>query len=76
MVTTKAFIILEEIESTGGAIDMNAILNAATEASTTSANSIMNYALLFIFLCWIYAIIEAYILGNRIDRELRESEDA
>ncbi len=69
----QAFIILENVESAGGALDMNALLNAAAEASTSPANSAMNYALSFIFLCWLYSIIDAFLLGRRRDREMRES---
>lgn len=70
----QAFIILENIEAAGGAIDMNALLNAASVASTSPANSTMNYALSFILLCWLYSIIDAYLLGRRRDREISESE--
>ena len=69
----QAFIILENVESAGGALDMNALLNAAAEASTSPANSAMNYALSFIFICWLYSIIDAYLLGRRRDREISES---
>jgi predicted acyltransferase len=69
----QAFIILENIESAGGVLDMNAILNAAAVASTSPANSTMNYALSFIFICWLYSIVDAYLLGRRIDREMGES---
>ncbi len=63
----QAFIILEKIEAGGGAYDMNAILNAASEASTSSASNIMNLTLLFILLCWVGGTVDAFIQGRKKD---------
>ena len=63
----RAFAILEEIASEGGAMDMSTILSAATEASTSSDSLIFTVALLFLIVCWIAGVIDAYRIGRKID---------
>jgi TM2 domain-containing membrane protein YozV len=65
----KAFTILEKIESKGGAIDMNTISNAATQASTTSDSLIFSFALLLIIFCWIIGVVDAFRIGKKKDIE-------
>jgi len=67
----KAFIILEKIELDGGAINMNAMSKAATQATTSSDSLTYNFLLLFIILCWIIGIVDAYRIGRKIDIESR-----
>ncbi len=61
--------ILEKIESQGGAIDMTAILNAATQASTASGSLIFYFALFLIIFCWIFGVVDAYRIGKKKDLE-------
>jgi hypothetical protein len=65
----KAFTILEKIESKGGTIDMNAISNAATQASTTPDSLIFSFALLLIIFCWIIGVVDAFRIGKKKDKE-------
>mgnify|MGYP004231119247 CR=1 FL=1 len=65
-----AFAILEKIELEGGAIDMSAISNAVTQAST-SENLMFNLALLLIMFCWIIGTVDAYRIGRKKDIEQR-----
>lgn len=64
-----AFSIIEKIDSGGGVIDLNTILNAATQASATSNSLIYNLSLLFIVCCWVFGIIDAYRIGKTIDEK-------
>lgn len=66
----QAVTILEKIESEGGAIDMNAISKAATQASTTSDSLIFYLALLLIIFCWIFSVVDAYRIGKKKDSDL------
>lgn len=63
----QAVAIIEKIQSEGGAIDMNTISTAATQASTASANLIINLLLLLIMVCWIIGVVDAYIIGRKKD---------
>lgn len=65
----EALTILEKIESEGGAINMSAISNAATQASAIPNSFIFNLALLLITFCWIFGIIDAYRIGKKKDSE-------
>jgi len=67
----NALAILEKLEREGGAIDMTAITNAATQASTGSGNLIINLLLLLVFVSWIIGVVDAYRIGRKIDLELR-----
>ena len=65
----QALAILEKIESEGGAISMNTISDAATQAYTTSGSLTINLALLLVILCWIIGVVDAYIIGKKKDIE-------
>lgn len=65
----RAFAILKQIELAGGAIDMDAILNAATQSSTTSDSLVFNYVSLLIIVCWIFGVVDAYRIGKKRDLE-------
>ena len=66
----QAVTILEKIEAQGGAIDMNTISKAATQASTTSDSLTFYLALLLIILCWIFSVVDAYRIGKKKDNGL------
>ncbi|MBL7207645.1 MAG: hypothetical protein ISS67_03880, partial [Desulfobacterales bacterium] len=66
----QAVTIPEKIKSGGGAIDMNAVSKAATQASTTSDSLIFNLVLLLIIFCWIFSIVDAYRIGKKKDTGL------
>jgi cbb3-type cytochrome oxidase subunit 3 len=65
----KAFIILEKIKSEGVMIDMDMILDAASQASTNSDSLIFSFAVLLITFCWIIGIVDAYKIGKKKDLE-------
>jgi beta-lactamase regulating signal transducer with metallopeptidase domain len=72
----QALAIVEKIQSEGGAIDMNTISKAATQASTTSESLTFNLVLLLIIVCWIIGIVDAYRLGRKKDIEERSASQA
>ncbi len=69
----QTFTILEKIELEGQAINMSAILNATTQASTTSDSLLYNFLLFLIILCWIIGILDAYRIGKKRDVEAQSS---
>ena len=74
----QALAILEKIELQGGALDMGTISNAAIEASTTSESLVLKLLFLWVIVCWIIGIVDAFRIGRRKDMEdaltSRESE--
>jgi hypothetical protein len=75
-VVQQAFLILEKIESGGQAINMSSILNATTQASTTSDNLLYNFVLSLIIFCWIIGIVDAYRIGKKRDLEVQSTSQA
>lgn len=65
----KAFTIFRIIESGGGAVDMNTISNAVTQASKTSGSFIFNFAWILMTFCWIFGIVDAFRIGKKKDIE-------
>jgi hypothetical protein len=63
----QALAILDQIKSEGGVISMSTISKAANQASTTSDSRMINLVLVFIVLCWIIGIVDAYRIGKRGD---------
>jgi len=72
----KAFTIVEKITS-GGAVDMSRISEAATQGATTSESLIGKLAFFLIIVFWNIGVIDAYRIGKKKDIELRlASRDA
>ncbi len=71
-----ALAILEKIELEGWAISMSTISNAATLASTNSGSLTFNLLLLFIIVCWIIGVVDAYRIGRKKDIEQRSPSQA
>lgn len=65
----QAFAILKQIESAGGVIDIDTILNAAAQSSTASDSLVVNYVSLLIIVCWIFGMVDAYRIGKKKDLE-------
>jgi hypothetical protein len=63
----QALIILEEIESASGIIDMDRILDAVTQASNSSDSLIYNSMLPLLILCWIIWIVDGCRIGKEMD---------
>lgn len=65
----KALVILDKIKTADGGIDINEITKAATDATSASESIMSNLAFLLLVVCWIFAIVDAYIAGKKKDRE-------
>jgi hypothetical protein len=64
-----ALSILEKIGSKGEMVDIRAISNAATQASTSSDSLIVNFFMVLVILCWIIGVVDAYRIGKEKDLE-------
>ena len=67
----KAIVILEKVASEGGAVDIESVSHAASQATTTTDHLLFNIALLLIFVCWLVSVVDAYTTGRKIDTEER-----
>lgn len=66
-----AYAILENTIAQGGEIDMQAISNAAAQASTASESLLFKLLLSLMIFCWIIGVVDAYRIGKRKDIEKR-----
>ena len=66
-VARQALTILEKIETEGGAVDLVAVVNSAHASSYD--DTLIKWASLALLACWILSIIDAYLLGGKMDRE-------
>jgi TM2 domain-containing membrane protein YozV len=71
----KAFTIVEKITS-GGAVDMSRITEAATQGATTSESLIGKLAFFVIIVFWNIGVIDAYRIGKKKDIEQRLASEA
>ncbi len=62
-----ALSIFEKMELEGSAIDMQEIAEAATRASATFDSRLFNFCLLLIVVCWIGSVVDAYLIGKKMD---------
>ena len=65
----QAFSILKQIELAGGTINVDAILNVATQSSKNSDSLLFNSILLLIIVSWILGVVDAYRIGKKRDLE-------
>jgi hypothetical protein len=61
----QALSILEQIETSGGAVDLVAIMGSASHSSAFS-DGLMSASTLLV-VCWVVGIVDAYLAGNRKD---------
>ncbi len=62
-----ALAVFEKMELEGGATDIQAIAQAATRASVTSDSRLFNFCLLLIVACWLFSVVDAYVIGKKMD---------
>jgi hypothetical protein len=65
----QASTILEKIEAEGGAISMDTITNAATQAVAPSQSFTFKLLLLLLILCWVIGVVDGYRVGKKRDIE-------
>ncbi len=57
--------ILNKINIQGGALDVEAIINATTQATNSTDNSMFNLYLAVIAICWIMSIVDVLLVGKK-----------
>jgi hypothetical protein len=62
-----AYSIIEKMELESRGMDMQAITDAATQAAAASDNRTFNYCLVLIIVTWLFSIVDAYIIGKKMD---------
>lgn len=67
--TQLAYATLEKMELQGGAVDMGAISKAAAQASAGAGSLSFNLLSWLILAFWIIGIVDAYIIGRKMDIE-------
>jgi len=60
----KALDILEKIKSSGIPPNVTEIFELISVQSSDSETGLMNIILILLFICWVYGIASAYLLGN------------
>lgn len=63
----SAQIVIEKIQTDGGALDINHILTLVENASQPADNNLVLIASYSITICWLVALVDAYRLGKKID---------
>jgi hypothetical protein len=63
----QASVILDQVMSSGGDIDLAAITDAAMQVSGKTGSSVYGIALLAILVAWIVSVVDAYLTGRRMD---------
>lgn len=63
----QAFTTLDKVQAGLVAPDISVLANAAI--LDTASDPVINIATLFLVLCWIIGIVDAYVLGRRKDRD-------
>ncbi len=66
-VTQRSLTILDKIDLKSGIIDMDTILNAVNQADASSNNILYKFASLLILSCWIFGIVDAFMIGKKRD---------
>ena len=67
----QAIVVPEKVASEGGAVDIESISHAASQATTNADHLLYNLALLLILVCWLVGMVDAYTTGKKIDRGKR-----
>ena len=63
----QALRILDRIVVEGGAIDMGTVSDIAVRSAAPSSSLMINLCLLLMTGCWIFGIVDAYLLGKKKD---------
>lgn len=67
----QALAVLEKVASEGGAVDMESISHAASQATTAGDHLLSRLTLLLMLVCWLVGVVDAYATGRKIDLEGR-----
>jgi hypothetical protein len=65
----RASTIIEKLGANSQMMDLEEISRLAAESSQFSSNIFLNSVLIFIFICWVYAMVDAYRCGSKKDHD-------
>lgn len=63
----QASVVLDQLLTNGGPIDMGHVTALATQASNQSGGGASTLAILGLAACWVAGIIDSYRLGKKLD---------
>lgn len=66
--TQQAYVVLDQLQTAGSALDMAILWDAADQASRNIDSGIVQGALIALMLVWIAGMIDAYRIGRLKDR--------
>lgn len=66
----QAAVVLEQLQSEGGAVDAARISDLAAQASSSPGSSLATIASVVLLGCWLVGMIDAYRLGKALDAHL------
>jgi hypothetical protein len=66
----EAYMILGQLQTQGGNIDINAITSSITDQAAANSGGLSdNIAWILITACWVFGIVDAYIIGKGMDNK-------
>ena len=65
-----AMAVVEKIQAEGGALDAETVSMAAARSVNASASFTLQLFLLVILACWLYGVIDAFMLGRKRDMKI------
>ncbi len=68
-IVQRALAVLEQVQTEGGAIDMEKLSAVTAQSSTPSGSLLYDTALGVVAFCWAFAIVDAYNRGKQKDAE-------
>jgi len=68
MVTLRTLAVFEQIQDQLNHVDMATISNRALASSAEYSSLYSTPLLLFLVCCWFFSVIDAYMIGKRMDR--------
>lgn len=73
--TKRAQAILDEIQAQGGAVDINLIVELASQSAQNANGSMTDIATWALVTSWIIGMIDAYRSGKAIDNDINNNSD-
>lgn len=64
----QALAMVEKAEAEGGTVDLVAVLDAASRASSAASDATTKGAMAVVLLCWVVGVVDAYLAGKKGER--------
>ena len=65
----QAHMIINQMTSSGTAIDIHRISELSTQAAANADNTNINIAFVVLFICWLFSIIDSYYLSKHPQKQ-------